>query len=157
MTWAAIFAVKFAFLFLFRNLVDRLPSMYMYWRMVVVFTALVFAFAVCDTFITCPKLGLDSCKYYARPFQTAIRPDIFYIVECAQSKAIEKALGLGATAISLDIVTDLLSLLAPPQPYSYNLLTQTKFSSSPCRCCGGSKSNLAKSSDLAYFFASAFA
>lgn len=41
---------------------------------------------------------------------------MFDIVDCSQSKALQKALGLGATAISLDIVTDVLSLLAPPTP-----------------------------------------
>lgn len=38
---------------------------------------------------------------------------MFNIVDCAERKALQKALALGATAISLDIVTDLLSLLAP--------------------------------------------
>ena len=60
LTWTTIFFVKFAFLAFFRHLVNRLPSMQRYRTVLVVFTILVFAFAVCDGFIACPKLGLDS-------------------------------------------------------------------------------------------------
>ena len=62
-SWASIFAVKFGFLAFFRHLVDRIPSMYDFWKGVVLFTGLVFAFSVCDSFIACPRLGLASCKY----------------------------------------------------------------------------------------------
>jgi hypothetical protein len=57
-----IFFVKFGFLAVFRHLVDRLPRMYKFWKGVVVVTGLVFAFAVCDAFIACPKLGLATSK-----------------------------------------------------------------------------------------------
>jgi hypothetical protein len=62
LSWASIFAIKFGFLSFFRHLVDRIPFMYAYWRGVVVFTGLVFAFSVCDAFIACPKLGIAACK-----------------------------------------------------------------------------------------------
>jgi hypothetical protein len=62
LSWASIFAIKFGFLSFFRHLVDRIPFMYNYWRGVVVFTGLVFAFTVCDAFIACPKLGMAACK-----------------------------------------------------------------------------------------------
>ncbi len=61
-SWASIFAVKFGFLSLFRYLVDRIPFMYGFWKGVVVFTGLVFAFSVCDAFIACSKLGLAARK-----------------------------------------------------------------------------------------------
>ena len=63
-TWASIFFVKFAFLAFFRDLVDRLPRMQLYRRIVSVLTVLVFAYAVCDGFIACPQLGLDACKSF---------------------------------------------------------------------------------------------
>lgn len=60
LSWVTIFFVKFGFLSLFRQLVNRLPQMYRLWKGVLIFTGLVFAFAVCDGFIACPKLGLEA-------------------------------------------------------------------------------------------------
>ncbi|MCJ1362616.1 hypothetical protein MMC16_001721 [Acarospora aff. strigata] len=94
LSWTTIFFVKFAFLSFFRPLVDRLPSMHMYWRIVVGFTALVFAFAVCDAFIVCPQLGLEA-------------------LQCSGPAKLNTALAIGATVISLDIVTDVLILIIP--------------------------------------------
>ena len=62
LSWLTIFFVKFGFLSVFRHLVDRIPSMYGYWKGVLIFTGLVFAFAVCDGFIACPKLGIKTCE-----------------------------------------------------------------------------------------------
>ena len=62
LSWVAIFLVKFGFLSLFRHLVDRLPSMYKFWKGALVFTGVVFAFAVCDGFIACPKSGAEAGK-----------------------------------------------------------------------------------------------
>ena len=60
LTWAAIFFVKFAFLAFFRHLVDRVPDIYKYWKVLVGFTTLVFAFSVCDGFLACPSQGVTS-------------------------------------------------------------------------------------------------
>ena len=62
LSWVTIFLVKFGFLVLFRKLVNRLPKMYRYWKIVMGFTAVCFAFAVCDGFVSCSKLGLDISK-----------------------------------------------------------------------------------------------
>lgn len=62
LSWVSIFLVKFGFLSLFKQLVDRLPRMCMFWKGVLIFTILVFAFAVCDGFIACPKLGTEISK-----------------------------------------------------------------------------------------------
>lgn len=110
LTWGGIFSVKFAFLSFFRPLVNRLPRTHMYWRVVVVITALVFVFAVCDTFITCTKLGLASCEYVQHSIWPSYRLTACFTVQCSPRKRLEKSLILGATAITLDIITDLLSL-----------------------------------------------
>ena len=60
LSWLTIFFVKFGFLSVFRHLVDRIPPMYRFWKGVVVFTSLVFAFAVCEAFISCPETGLKA-------------------------------------------------------------------------------------------------
>ena len=58
LSWATIFLIKYGFLALFRKLVDRLPRVFKFWKGVLIFTTLVFAFAICDGFIACPKQGL---------------------------------------------------------------------------------------------------
>ena len=60
--WSSIFFVKFAFLAFFRGLVDRLPLMQLYWKVVGVITALVFLFTWIDVFIPCPYPGVFSGK-----------------------------------------------------------------------------------------------
>ena len=60
LSWVTIFTVKFGFLSVFRHLVDRIPPMYRFWKGVLVFTGLIFGFAVCDGFIGCPKSGIES-------------------------------------------------------------------------------------------------
>lgn len=62
LTWAAIFAVKFAFLSFFRQLVNRLPRLHLYLKVVVGLVALVFCFTVCEPFITYSKTGAAYCK-----------------------------------------------------------------------------------------------
>ena len=60
LSWSTIFFVKFGFLSVFRHLVDRIPPMYRFWKGVLVFTGLVFAFTMCDGFVACPKTGLKA-------------------------------------------------------------------------------------------------
>lgn len=60
LTWTTIFAVKFAFLSFFRRRIDRLPSMHIYWRVVVAFTGLSFLFAICNHFMTCSNLSFST-------------------------------------------------------------------------------------------------
>ena len=51
LTWASIFAIKFGFLSILRHLVDRIRFTYTLWKGVTIFTGLIFAFSVCDSFI----------------------------------------------------------------------------------------------------------
>lgn len=65
LSWTAIYLIKFGFLALFRQLVDRVAQIYTFWRIVVVFTILAMAFAICDAFIACPKIGLAAGQSFA--------------------------------------------------------------------------------------------
>ena len=62
LSWVCIFLIKFGFLSLFRHLVDRLPAIHRFWKGVLVFTSVVAAFAICDSFIACPKVGFAAGK-----------------------------------------------------------------------------------------------
>ena len=58
----AVYCVKFSFLCFFRLLIDRLRCMIIYWRVVVVVSALAWAYAMCTAFIGCPDFGLNLCR-----------------------------------------------------------------------------------------------
>ena len=59
--WTAVFAVKFAFLSLFRHLVGRVSrGLVIYFWAVVAVTGLCWAFIISEPFILCPYFGLES-------------------------------------------------------------------------------------------------
>ena len=102
LSYTTIFIVKLGFLSFFRELVKYWPRVNLYWKLVVVFTAICYVFAICDTFIACPKLGLAACKHsiaYTAEMYLHYHPDT-----CSR----KKALVLGTVAISLDVLTDVL-------------------------------------------------
>ena len=55
LSWTVIFATKFGYLCLFRNIVERLPSMYAIWKFVVLLTILAFGFTLCSIWLFCPN------------------------------------------------------------------------------------------------------
>ena len=66
LSWTTIFAVKFGFLSFFRTLVLRLPSIHLYWRIVVAVTVVVYLFSLIDGVIACPHDGLTARMYRDR-------------------------------------------------------------------------------------------
>ena len=118
-TWTAIFAVKFAFLFFFRQMVDRVRPLEILWRVVLGVTAVSWAICVSAVFISCPHFGLaarsSSCLTIFTPEADSL------IVSCPKNSGYVKSLATAATSISLDISTDLLSRL-PHVKVSYYIL-----------------------------------
>ena len=53
LSWTVIFATKFGYLCLFRNIVERLPSMYAIWKFVLLLTILAFGFTLCSIWLFC--------------------------------------------------------------------------------------------------------
>lgn len=62
LSFTAIFAVKFSFLFLFKALIRNVRKIKIYWWTVLVTTAVVWAFGVVEFFLPCPSFGPESCK-----------------------------------------------------------------------------------------------
>ncbi|MCJ1402857.1 hypothetical protein MMC11_006078 [Xylographa trunciseda] len=89
----AVYCVKFSFLCFFRLLIDRLRSMIIYWRVVVVVSALAWAYAMCTAFIGCPSFGLD--------------------ISCLGEATFIKSVALTVTTSTLDIITDLMIITIP--------------------------------------------
>lgn len=94
MTWTTIFAVKFSFLFFFRVLIRRVRAVTLYWQVVSVVTVLVWVYCIAGAFIICPYFD-------SKAFQ------------CAQDSQFSKALGVAASNVALDIVTDILIMIIP--------------------------------------------
>ena len=57
LTWMAMMAVKFSFLALFRRLIDRIPPLIKYWRIVVAFNLAVTAYGASVYVIACPHFS----------------------------------------------------------------------------------------------------
>lgn len=57
LTWVAMMAVKFSFLALFRQLIDRIPPLIRYWRIVVAFNIAVAAYGASVYVVACPHFS----------------------------------------------------------------------------------------------------
>ncbi len=60
--WVAIFAIKFCYLLFFRQLIDRLNGIVIYWKITMSITALSFGFNFCALFIACSQFGQKACE-----------------------------------------------------------------------------------------------
>jgi len=58
LAWTAIFFVKFAYLHFFRQLVDRVKPLIIYWRVIVVTTVLSYPICILSIYVACPMRGL---------------------------------------------------------------------------------------------------
>lgn len=54
LSWCAIMAVKFSFLFLFRKLIDRIRPSIIYWWVVVAFNIVVLGYGISVYYVACP-------------------------------------------------------------------------------------------------------
>lgn len=62
LTFTAIFAVKFSFLFLFKALIRNVRKIVVYWWTVAVITGVVWAFGVAEFFLPCPYFDGDKSR-----------------------------------------------------------------------------------------------
>jgi hypothetical protein len=62
LSWGAIYAAKFSYLFFFRHLIDRIRSLVIYWRVVVTFTAMAAFLSIFLSPISCPHVDLQACE-----------------------------------------------------------------------------------------------
>jgi hypothetical protein len=59
LSWITIFAVKVSFLFYFRNLIERVHRLTVWWRIVLSICIPVAIISICSTFIVCPYVGSE--------------------------------------------------------------------------------------------------
>ena len=66
LSWITINAVKFSFLFLFRQLVDRVKPLVIYWRIVLVACVGAMVYGICAFFVACPNnYNFEACTRLA--------------------------------------------------------------------------------------------
>ena len=61
LSWLVLFSVKFSFLSLFHQLVDRLPRLLLHWRVVILINVIAFRYCVCYVFLECPHSNIAAC------------------------------------------------------------------------------------------------
>ncbi|KAL8892930.1 MAG: hypothetical protein Q9215_000294 [Flavoplaca cf. flavocitrina] len=93
--WLCVFAVKFCYLFFFRQLIDRLRRITIYWKITLALTFIACVFNACASFIACPEFGDNNLK-------------------CVTPYYIHRITAVEATTIVFDIVSDLMILAIPP-------------------------------------------
>ena len=62
LAWLTIFAVKSSFLSFFYPLTDRLPRLFLYWRVVVAVNVLAFVYCVASGFVGCLESSDENCE-----------------------------------------------------------------------------------------------
>lgn len=58
--WVTIFAVKISYLVFFRQMLDRLKRLMIYWRVTMGIVVVSGLFCICSVYISCPRFGLSS-------------------------------------------------------------------------------------------------
>ena len=66
--WCSIVSVKFSFLFLFRKLVDRIPTLIKYWWCVTIFNVVAGAYGIAVYLVACPHFyNVEARKFIFAP------------------------------------------------------------------------------------------
>ncbi|KAL8699331.1 MAG: hypothetical protein Q9201_006060 [Fulgogasparrea decipioides] len=104
LTWIAMMAIKFSFLALFKRLIDRIPSLIKYWRVVVAFNIAVTGYGASVYVVACPhfsgaKVGKIRMLTSMKPLGQLFRRNTRY-------KTVQYAL----SQLVLDVFGDLLIL-----------------------------------------------
>ncbi|KAL9579386.1 MAG: hypothetical protein Q9212_005142 [Teloschistes hypoglaucus] len=93
--WLSVFAVKFCYLSFFRQLIDRLARIVVYWRITLAVTFVACIFNATASFVSCPEFGKNNLK-------------------CTTPYYVRRTTATEATTIALDILSDLMILAIPP-------------------------------------------
>ena len=112
----AIFSVKVTFIVFFRPMVDKMPNMIMYWKVLFAITLVSYIFSICSQFIECPHFGVSACESFHAQESCDIQNSLliqYTIVNCVVGHGFTRTLGVSATVIGLDLLTDLMSKLSP--------------------------------------------
>jgi hypothetical protein len=106
LSWGTIFAAKFSYLFFFRQLIDRIRNLVIYWRVVVTFTAMAAILSMLLIPVTCPHVDIKACELLSSLADSTLTNAT---VECGHGFRFFRALKVSIVIVTLDIATDLMS------------------------------------------------
>lgn len=106
LSWAAIFAAKFSYLFFFRHLIHRIRPLVIYWRVVITFTIMAAILSMLQNFIACILVDSQACGFSSSSADSTLTDAA---VKCGQGFGFTRALRTGICMMTLDVVTDLMS------------------------------------------------
>lgn len=86
LSWAALVAVKFSFLALFKRLIDRIPHLIRFWWFTVIFNIIVSIYGTIVYFIACPYFSGSSMS------EICASPRIALLLTCVEFNALNRAL-----------------------------------------------------------------
>ncbi|MCJ1334605.1 hypothetical protein MMC10_011317 [Thelotrema lepadinum] len=92
--WLTIYAVKTSFLLFFRQMIDRLGKISIYWKVTLGLTVISGIYSICNIFISCPHFGVSS-------------------IQCAQGSGMTRTDIISQFANALDIITDIMVVAIP--------------------------------------------
>ncbi len=119
--WLAIFFVKFSFLSFFHQLVDRLPRLLLYWRIIVLLNIAAFIYFMSWNLIECSATNFEPCKWISLPTASPSKLTPLQ-VKCLDHRRFHASTSfvMIGTALALDILTDILSMFCRPLKRSVN-------------------------------------
>lgn len=109
LSWCTIASVKFSFLFLFRNLIHRMPYLIMYWWVVLVFNVVVSVYGGSVYILICPYFYSAKTRKFCLEAVWVSRL-MLSLVQCAQRSNLAQSWRYSMAQNVLDIVSDLLSM-----------------------------------------------
>lgn len=109
LTYASIFAVKFGFLFLFRVLVRRVRKLVFFWWMAIAITTVVWIVCTVGQVLPCLYFDMRASMFTLGSLISNVALRCYPATSCGQISQLRKVTGISAMAISLDIITDIIS------------------------------------------------
>ena len=112
LSWLTIFAVKFSFLFLFRQLVERIPSLEKYWKWILGMNVVACMYCLLYIVFECQGHDVASARRYSKTSMKTRNTEANGIGKCIRSSEATRTSVLLGIGIGIEILTDLLSRLS---------------------------------------------
>lgn len=107
LTWCAIMAVKFSFLFLFWKLIDLIRPLIIYWWVTTVYNVIVLGFGISVYYLACPHYySMEACKLTMARRTTIAN---VWVVQCASGSGRKQTLSYALAQMILDLAGDFMS------------------------------------------------
>lgn len=114
--WCTIMAVKFSFMFFFKKLIDRLPTLTIYWWVIFAYNIIVLGYGASVYYVVCPYSGGDprGCKLRFESTSYVLASNRLVLCNTTGKGPL---VAHSTAQMTLDLIGDVLST---PQHYNIN-------------------------------------